>query len=60
MARTTGYTATAAVRMIDEGIYTTKGMSAPENIGKDPKAVKFMLDYLRERGIVYQEQIEEI
>jgi len=34
MARTTGYTATLAIRMIADGLYTHKGISPPEFMGK--------------------------
>jgi saccharopine dehydrogenase-like NADP-dependent oxidoreductase len=58
MARTTGYTATAAARMIVRGLYRRKGISAPEHIGLDSRCVKFMLGGLAERGVVYRETIE--
>jgi len=57
MAKTTGYTATMAVRMISSGLYSKKGISAPEFIGKNPECVHFILKGLKERGIVYQETI---
>lgn len=57
MARTTGYTATTAVRMIAEGLYTKIGISAPEFIGKNHKCVEFLLTGLKERGVVYKENI---
>jgi saccharopine dehydrogenase-like NADP-dependent oxidoreductase len=60
MARTTGYTATVAVRMIADGLYTRKGVSVPEFIGQDPACVKYMLEGLKERGIIYKETIEEL
>ncbi len=60
MARTTGYTATMAVRMVAEGLYSRVGISAPEFIGKQPECVEFMLNGLKERGVVYKETIEEI
>ena len=60
MARTTGYTATMALRMIAQGLYNRKGVSAPEFIGKYPKCVDFILKGLADRGVVYKEQIEEI
>ncbi len=59
MARTTGYTATMAVRMIAEGLYNRKGVSAPEFIGKYPVCVKFILKGLEERGVVYKEKIKD-
>ena len=60
MARTTGYTATVAVRMIADGYYTRKGISVPEFIGKDPVCVSYMLEGLKERGVIYKETIEEL
>jgi hypothetical protein len=53
MARTTGYTATAAARMLRAGLYDAHGVSAPEFIGRDPRCVEFLLDQLAHRGIDY-------
>ncbi len=58
MARTTGYTATLAARMIAGGLYCRKGISAPEHIGMDARCVKFMRRGLAERGVVYRETFE--
>ncbi len=55
MARTTGYTATVALRMIADGLYTRKGISVPEFIGEQPECVDYMLAGLKERGVVYKE-----
>ncbi len=60
MARTTGYSATMALRMIAIGLYTRKGVSAPEFIGNCPECVKFMLEGLKERGVIYSERVEDI
>ncbi len=60
MARTTGYTATMALRMIAGGLYTRKGVSAPEFIGQHPQCVQFMLEGLKKRGVLYRETIVEI
>jgi saccharopine dehydrogenase-like NADP-dependent oxidoreductase len=60
MARTTGYTATMAVRMLLQGLYSRKGVSAPEFLGKDPKIVSFLLEGLRRRGVVYKEEFKVI
>lgn len=54
MARTTGYTATMALRMVDEGIYTKTGVTVPEFIGRDTKCVEFILEGLKQRGIIYR------
>lgn len=54
MARTTGYTATIAIRMIAEGLYKKKGISPPEYIGKYPECIEFMLNGLEDRGVFWQ------
>ena len=54
MARTTGYTATAAVRMLSRGLYKRQGIIAPEFIGEQPECVEFLLKELAERGVVYK------
>ena len=58
MARTTGYSATVALRMIASGLYTRKGISVPEYIGRQPECVAYMLKGLRERGVIYRETVE--
>lgn len=58
MARTTGYTATMVARLLSKGLYNRKGVSAPEYLGKDASIVKFLLDGLKERGVVYTETLE--
>ena len=58
MARTTGYTATVALRMIAEGLYTHKGITVPEFIGKKPECVDYLLKGLEARGIIYRETID--
>ena len=60
MARTTGYTATMALRLLSRGLYSEKGIIAPEFIGKNKECVEFMLAGLAERGIHYQETVTEI
>lgn len=58
MARTTGYTATAAVRLLAAGLYTRKGISAPEYLAEDERCVLFLLEQLRKRDVVYKESID--
>jgi len=58
MARTTGYTATMAARLLAEGRWTRAGVAPPEFVGRDPEAVEFLLSGLRDRGIVYRETVE--
>ncbi len=57
MARTTGYTATTAIRMLAAGLYDRKGISPPEIVGRDEACVEFMLRGLEERGVVYRHSV---
>jgi saccharopine dehydrogenase-like NADP-dependent oxidoreductase len=54
MARTTGYACTAAVHLVASGRYRRPGISAPEHVGAEEGALAFLLDYQRERGVVYE------
>lgn len=51
MARTTGYTCTAAVNMIANGLFTDKGVFPPELIGHREECFDFVLAYLESRGV---------
>ncbi len=53
MARTTGYTATAAVNLILKGLFNEKGVFPPELIGKHKVCYDFVLNYLEERDVIY-------
>jgi saccharopine dehydrogenase-like NADP-dependent oxidoreductase len=55
MARTTGYTATAAVRLIASGLYRQTGVSPPEYLADEENCVNFMLEELKGRGVIYRE-----
>ena len=57
MARTTGYTATAAVRMLIEGLYKEPGIVPPELIGRHKEPCDFMIRCLRERQVVCEEEV---
>lgn len=54
MARTTGYTCTAAVNLLAKGMFREKGVFPPEFVGKDKACFDFVLGYLRERGVVWE------
>ena len=60
MARTTGYAATMAVRLLAEELYMETGITVPEYLGKDKKIVQFMLRGLKKRGVVYKSLVEEL
>ncbi|HNR16739.1 MAG TPA: saccharopine dehydrogenase C-terminal domain-containing protein [Chitinophagaceae bacterium] len=51
MARTTGYTCTAAVNLITKGLFTEKGVFPPELIGDRKECFDFVLAYLKERNV---------
>jgi saccharopine dehydrogenase-like NADP-dependent oxidoreductase len=53
MARTTGYTATAAANMFLEGLFSEKGVFPPELVGKYEVCFDYFLKYLEERNIHY-------
>jgi saccharopine dehydrogenase-like NADP-dependent oxidoreductase len=59
MARTTGYTATVAVRLLAEGLYTTPGITPPEFLGRHDACLSFLLDGLKERGVEYKETVDQ-
>ena len=53
MARTTGYTATAAANLFLEGLFSEKGVFPPELVGKHEVCFNYFMEYLRERNIHY-------
>lgn len=53
MARTTGYTATAAANLFLEGLFSGKGIFPPELVGKHETCFNYFLNYLEERNIHY-------
>ena len=57
MARTTGYTATAAANLILEGGFNDKGVFPPELIGKEERCFDFIINYLHQRDVNYTRQI---
>jgi len=56
MARTTGYTATAAANMFLEGLFTEKGVFPPELVGKHKVCFDYIIKYLEERNILYKKE----
>jgi saccharopine dehydrogenase-like NADP-dependent oxidoreductase len=56
MARTTGYTCTAAVNLIAEKQFTEKGTFPPELISKDRSCYDFIINYLKERNVVLRKK----
>ncbi len=58
MARTTGYTCTAAVRVVAEGLYTRKGISPPEFLGRQPGCYEAVMGHLEARGVRFVESVK--
>jgi saccharopine dehydrogenase-like NADP-dependent oxidoreductase len=59
MARTTGYTATMATRLVMEKRFNPKGVIPPEHIGREAACVDFILKGLARRGVEYHESVEK-
>jgi saccharopine dehydrogenase-like NADP-dependent oxidoreductase len=53
MARTTGYTATAAANLVLDGLFNEKGVFPPELVGKHKVCFDYFIKYLEERNIHY-------
>lgn len=53
MARTTGYTCTAAAHLLLEEKFARKGICPPEFLGEQEGNFKFIMEYLRARGVQY-------
>jgi saccharopine dehydrogenase-like NADP-dependent oxidoreductase len=60
MARTTGYTATTAVRMLAAGLWTEPGVIAPERLGQNAACTEFILAGLRERNVICSESTQPL
>ncbi|HNP94925.1 MAG TPA: saccharopine dehydrogenase C-terminal domain-containing protein [Cyclobacteriaceae bacterium] len=54
MARTTGYTCTGAVHLVINNQFVRKGINPPEFLGEDASHFEFMVNYLKERGVIYK------
>jgi saccharopine dehydrogenase-like NADP-dependent oxidoreductase len=58
MARTTGYAATVAVRLLAEGLYTEPGIAPPEFLGRREECMTYMVEGQAARGVHYRETVE--
>jgi lysine 6-dehydrogenase len=54
MARTTGYTCTAAADLVLDGKFSKKGISPPEFLGEDEGNFRFVMEHLKTRGVNYR------
>lgn len=57
MARTTGYTCTAAAHLVLNGMFNKQGVFSPEFLGEEEMHFQFILQHLAERKIVYQKKV---
>ncbi len=55
MARTTGYSCTAAVRLLASGRFSRKGITPPEYLGQEPGAWDFIRADLAKHGVLFTE-----
>ncbi len=60
MARTTGFTAAMALRLLAAQLLNETGVYVPEFLGGEEKFVRFFLDGLAQKGIVYRQKTERI
>jgi len=51
MARTTGYTCTAAVSLLAQNLFNEKGVFPPELVGKHKTCFDFIIEYLKKRKV---------
>lgn len=56
MARTTGYTATAAANMFLNGLFDEKGVFPPELVGKHKACFNYFISYLKDRNVIYRKE----
>lgn len=54
MARTTGYTCTAAADLVLTGKFSRTGISPPEFLGEDEHNFRSIMEYLKARGVHYR------
>ena len=60
MARTTGFTAAAAARVLLAGLWEGPGIVPPEELGRSEPCHRAILGDLAERGVVFREMVEEL
>lgn len=53
MARTTGYTCTAVVHLLANNLFKRKGIIPPEYVSANESCFHFVVNYLKQRGVIY-------
>jgi lysine 6-dehydrogenase len=54
MARTTGFTCTAAAHLVANGEFSRPGICPPEYLGERSEHFSFIVDYLEKRNVKYE------
>ena len=60
MARTTGYTCTSALNLLIKNLFNEKGVFPPELIGRHAQCFNFILNYLKERNVIYTKKETQV
>jgi lysine 6-dehydrogenase len=60
IARTTGYTCTAMVRLIAGGLWTEPGLVPPEIVGANSDCFSAVRTHLKERGVLIDSRTEKL
>ena len=54
MARTTGFTCSAVANLVINNKFNQQGICPPEYVGADEAHFQFVMNYLKQRGVVYK------
>jgi saccharopine dehydrogenase-like NADP-dependent oxidoreductase len=60
LARTTGYTCTAMVRLLADGLWSEPGLTPPEVVGRDERCFSAVMDHLGDRGVHIFHHVDEL
>jgi lysine 6-dehydrogenase len=60
MARTTGYTCTAGVRLLAQGLFRRSGIAPPEFVGRERPCYDFVMAELGRRDVVFGERTDAL
>lgn len=60
MARTTGYTCTAALHALVNNLFVRKGICPPEFLGEDEHVFNHVVSYLKEKGISIKQSFNSV
>ncbi|MBT8336797.1 MAG: saccharopine dehydrogenase, partial [Gemmatimonadetes bacterium] len=60
MARTTGYTCAAMVRLVAGGAWTDPGVAPAEVVGRNADCFEFVMKHLGERGVHLFHRVETL